>query len=45
MHWQIGKALFGMIVNIILSAYTALVISKEIFFTNNNKKPPISRRF
>ncbi|MBR4316710.1 MAG: YgjV family protein [Alphaproteobacteria bacterium] len=34
MHWQIGEALFGMIVNIILSAYTALVISIVCFIRN-----------
>ena len=34
MYWQIGEALFGIIVNIALSAYAALVISIVCFIRN-----------
>ena len=34
MYWQIGETLFGMIVNIILSAHSALIISIVCFIRN-----------
>lgn len=34
MYWQIGDTLFGMIANISLSAYSALVISIICFIRN-----------
>ena len=34
MYWQAGETLFGIIVNIVLAAYTALVISVVCFIRN-----------
>lgn len=34
MYWQIGETLFGIVVNIVLSAYSALVISIICFIRN-----------